>query len=724
MLSSSQAPIAVFCSYAHKDKALLNQLHIHLATLKSQKLITTWHDRQILPGSDWSRDIDDHLEQSALILLLISPDFLASRYCYEIEMQRALKRHEADEARVVPIILRPCDWQHTPIARLQCLPQDGKPITEQHNQDRAWTDITAGLRRVIEDLQLLPAIARQSDLPSIWNVPYSRNPFFLGRDAVLAQLHSQLQSGQPAALSQVQGISGLGGIGKTQLAVHYAYRYHQDYKAVLWARADTRESLTTSYSDLATLLNLPERDAQEQQITVQAVKTWLQTHRDWLLILDNADDLDLLPPFLPPVSSGHILITTRARAMQRLAHRIDVETLPPDLGALFLLRRATLLPPAAPLEQATPEEKKQALQLTRELGGLPLALDQAGAYLEATGTSLQQYQQIYQRHRQELLKEHRSLVVDHPEPVATTWSLSFQRVAERSAAAADLLRLCAFLSPDAIPEELLTEGAKELGEPLASAVNDPFLFNQAIEALRAYSLLDRDPRTQLLSVHRLVQAVLQDQMDEPGKIQWAERAVRTVSAAFPYVEHKVWSQCERILPHALIAADLIEQCHFVFPATTHLLNQTGAYLYARGLYREAGPLLKRALKIFEEQLGGEHPDTALSLNNLAALYDAQGKYGEAEPLYKRALKIREEQLGGEHPDTAQSLNNLAVLYKAQGKYGEAEPLYKRALSILEQRLGRGHPNTVMVRRNYAFLLRKLGRDEEADALEGDGPPLQ
>ena len=471
--------------------------------------------------------------------------------------------------------------------------------------------------------------------------------------------------------------------------------------------------------------------------------------------------------------------------MQRLAQRIEVETLPPQQGALFLLHRATLLPPDAPFEKAKPEEQTLALQLTEKLGGLPLALDQAGAYLEATGTSLQAYQQLYQQRGLELFKDRRSHLSDHPEPVATTWSLSFQRVEERNPAAADLLRLCAFLAPDAIPEEIITEGVKgpmpprlpllqqwlgwfskrkesiPVGSALSSLAADPQMLNQAIEALRAYSLLDRDPSGRQLSVHRLVQAVVKDQMNASTAKRWAKRTVQVVSAAFPFGEHETWPQCERLLPHALIATDLIEHYQFVFPVVVSLLNLTGSYLQDRARYGEAEPLYKRALEISEEhlgekhyntasilnnladlyyiqgkyveaerlrkqvlqideeQLGAEHPDTAGSLNNLGALYRVQGKYGEAEPLLQRALKISEEQLGGEHPDTARSLNNLAGLYCAQGRYGEAEPLYKRALAIWKRQLGESHPNTRIARGNYAGLLRAMGRDEEAATSENE-----
>jgi len=301
--------VEVFCCYSRADERWLQKLENHLSPLKRQGLISLWYDRLISPGSNWAETIDTHLETASVILLLISSDFLASDYCYSVEMQRALEREKAGEARVVPILVRPVDWNGTPFAYLQVLPTDAKPIASWWDKDRVLGDVAAGIRRVIEEVPMLTASAPRAALPPIWNVPYPRNPFFQGREAELTLVHTHLHAGQATSHAQPQAISGLGGIGKTQLALEYAYRYSRDYQTVLWVHAESTEALVSSYVAIAELLRLPEREAKEQDLIVQAVKKWLQTHRDWLLILDNADELTLLADFLPSAPGGHLLLT-------------------------------------------------------------------------------------------------------------------------------------------------------------------------------------------------------------------------------------------------------------------------------------------------------------------------------------------------------------------------------------------------------------------------------
>jgi tetratricopeptide (TPR) repeat protein len=551
---------------------------------------------------------------------------------------------------------------------------------------------------------------------SIWNVPYLRNDYFTGRQEILEQLHTRFKANNATALSQRHAMSGLGGIGKTQTAVEYAYRYHDEYQAVLWARAESHEALTSSFVEIAALLDLPQKDEQDQTITVQAVKRWLQDNKGWLLILDNADEPKVVREFLPTKFDGHILLTTRAQALGGLAQRIEVDTFTPELGALFLLRRATLIDSDGALELATPEDREVATKISEELGGLPLALDQAGAYIEETSCSLADYLDLYRTRRAEMLKERGGLTGDHPESVATTWSLSFQRVEEKNAAAADLLRLCAFLAPDATPEEIITAGAEHLGPVLQATANDSMALNKAIAALGTYSLIRRDPAEKTLSIHRLVQAVLRDAMADDETKLWAERTVLAVSKACPSVEFETRPQWEQFLPHALACADLVERGDLMLVEAAFLLKQIGSYLKDRARYTEAEPLYARALAIREQQLGSDHPNTATILNNLAGLYCNQGKYEQAEPLYIRALAITEQQLGSDHPDTASTLNNLAELYRNQGKYEQAEPLFLRAFKISEQQLGIEHLKTAISLSNLAVLYYTQGKYEQAEPL--------
>jgi hypothetical protein len=596
--------IEVFYAYAPEDHSWVQELEKHLSLLQRQGIISTWHPRLIAAGSDWQHVIDDHFYKASLILLLISPDFLASNYCYGHEMQQALKRESEKGVCVIPILLRPVDWKNAPFAHLRPLPPDATFLTESPNLDRAFAEIAAGIRRTIEDLSLLATSLARTDFPGIWNVPFPRNIFFIGREDLLSQLHDQLLQARTAALSQA--ISGLGGVGKTQLAVEYAYRFHLDYQAVLWAHAESPETLISSYTEIATLLNLPVKDAQEQNVIIQAVKTWLQNHRDWLLILDNADELDILSAFLPPRLGGHVIITTRAAAPGRFARRLLVEIFSQQQGALFLLRRAGLIPLDADASQASPQDRELTNQITQEVGGLPLALDQIGAYLETTGSGLATYWQQYQQHRVDLLKEYRGTLVDHP-PVATTWSLSFARVEERDPAAADLLRLCAFLAPDAIGEDMLMQGADALPPALSATIKDGYLLDLAIETLRAYSLIARDTQAKALAVHRLVQTVVRDSLPAETQKQWMLHVVALVNQAFPdAADFTNWPQCERCLPHALICAQWIQQEHIETPAAMRLLNLLGSYLTDRGHYREAEPFLQQALSIREQQLGPEH----------------------------------------------------------------------------------------------------------------------
>ncbi|HXR65813.1 MAG TPA: toll/interleukin-1 receptor domain-containing protein [Ktedonobacteraceae bacterium] len=336
--------IEIFCAYAQKDEPLQQELKTHLSNLQDEGYPLFWYDRPLARGVDWAQEIDQHINSAKMILLLISADFLATRYSRGSEMARAWERHTAGEVRIIPIILRAASWRNEPFARVQVLPSNAKPITSWRNQDEVFEDIAAALRHVLAASASRPtgslSTSYSPELHRVWNVPFAPNSLVTAHEKQLAQIFAHL------ILNQCVAISGSGSSIRARLAVDYACRYRHEYSAVLWVCADTQETLQSSYRKLATLLKLRERDAKEQTVIVQAVRAWLEARKKWLLILDNLDDPAVLfpademgqqcqsSPFLPTVFDGHLLITTRASDLSShrlgMVHSLAIITLTPE----------------------------------------------------------------------------------------------------------------------------------------------------------------------------------------------------------------------------------------------------------------------------------------------------------------------------------------------------------------------------------------------------------
>ncbi len=598
---------------------------------------------------------------------------------------------------------------------------------------------------------------RKGEIP-FWSVPFRRNMFFTGREELLQQLHTRLSSQKRAALIPPQSISGLGGVGKTQTALEYAYQYRHEYHTVAWIRADSPEVLMSDFAALADLLNLPERDQPDQQCSVQAVKRWLSAMTRWLLIFDNTDELNYLYDFLPTSSRGHMIFTTRTQMTGTLAETLAVETWDAQEGASFLLRRAKIIAMDTPAGDIIEADRQLAIDISEILGGLPLALDQAGAYIEETGCGLLNYLDVFQSHQQELLNWRGDLAVYHPQSVMTTWSLLFEKLSQTNPVAVELLSLFALLDPDAIPEELFTQETAGPGAPLASFAGNHLQLDRAIKELRKFSLVSRQPETNMLTIHRLVQAVLLDRMDDDTQRLCSERIVLAVNQMFAEASFETRAVCERFLAQAQRCARLIERWDMRFPEVTQLLHRLGSYLVLRsqitqaehilklaltiraetlepthqliaesltdlGLlyfylakYEQAEPLMRRALTIRERALGLEDPQVAESLDNLALIYSVQKKYAEAEPLYLQALQLRKQILGNEHAKVSETLSNLGMLYFKQEKFVKAKSLFHRALTIREKNLGSDHPFVGVVLLNLAGAKRELKKYDQAEAL--------
>jgi tetratricopeptide (TPR) repeat protein/transcriptional regulator with XRE-family HTH domain len=561
---------------------------------------------------------------------------------------------------------------------------------------------------------LFEALYGTASMLPLHNLP-EHNPYFTGREQVLHNLHTQLTAKTSVALVQTQAISGLGGIGKTQVALEYAYRFRKHYQDILWAQAETRETLISSYITFAKYLRLRECEEQEYQKVITAVKRWFREHKGWLLILDNIEDLGLMREFLPPPRQGAVLLTTRRAETAPLAQTLLLDVLPEEEGMLFLLRRASILGREETLETVSSSQREIARVLVRAVGGLPLALDQAGAYLAETRCSLAHYLDLFQNTQLALLQRRGTLSIDHPHSVATTFALVFEQVQQKSEDAIQLLICCSFLAPDDIPLELFSQRITPQKTELEQVRGEPLLLDQMIEILRTFSLVRRDGEGHTLSIHRLVQTVLKEQLPEEKQRNWAEYVVRSVNELFPEVNMlKTWNVCQRLLPHALVCMTWIDHWHIETAEVSRLLYQVGAYLEVTGNYTLAEQFLQRAYEMRVHLLGTQHVDTLATLNTLGELYLASGKYGQAELLFQQVLSLRENTLGAEHLDVASSLNNLAGLYDTQSDFVKAEPLYKRALAIREAVLGREHPVVATSLNNLGALYYQQGKYSETE----------
>jgi tetratricopeptide (TPR) repeat protein/transcriptional regulator with XRE-family HTH domain len=551
-----------------------------------------------------------------------------------------------------------------------------------------------------------------------WHIPFPRNPLFTGREEILKTLHTQLDADQAVALIQSSALHGLGGVGKTQIALEYAYRYALEYSAIFWIGAETMENVTSSLLHMAEVLQLPERDEKDQQRVIAAVYHWLTTHNQWLLIWDNLEDLKLLHRFLPPARQGAILITTRNPALGTLAVGMDLLPMGLEEGMLLVLRRAKVLERAATRGQLrqfarySPTDYAAAEELVTVMGGLPLALDQAGAYIEETGCSLAAYLQRYRQQQAHLLARRGTPGGNHPESVTTTFRLSQERVEREQRAAADLLRVCALLQAEAIPEELFVIGAPHLGPELEALAADPAQFDQTIAVVRRLSLVQRQAETQTLSVHRLVQAVLREQMSEPEQATWLRRVMAALNAAFSEGAYEAW---ERFLPHVLTVVSAIPD-DAGSRELAQVLRKVAEYLCHHARYAQAEALYQRAVRIAEQVWGPEHFEIASTLCGLACLFYEQGKYQQVEALYQRAVQIQEQVLGLAHPDVAFPLHGLGLLYWKEGKYEQAERMYQRALQIREQARGEEHPDLAPTLNGLAILSHERGQYEQAEHL--------
>jgi tetratricopeptide (TPR) repeat protein len=481
--------------------------------------------------------------------------------------------------------------------------------------------------------------------------------------------------------------------------------------------ADSPEALRSGLASLAgpRILALPEYQAGAEAETVEAVLRWLREHSRWLLILDNVDTEEAVwavREILPQLQSGHILITSRWTEWSAGIQEQPLGVLSREEAAQFLLQRTQRKRTSAP------DDAEQAGRLADILGGLPLALEQAAAYIRRHQTTFARYLEDWEREREKVLEWHDRTVMDYPASVAATWQTTFRQLSPKAAA---LLRLTAFLAPEPIPEAMFEEGEGIVEEASAALIEetDQLAIERTVRdvlaELAAYSMVTRS--TGNFTVHRVVQEVLRTRIPGDRRREWIERSVRLVNAYAPFDADDVrtWPVWDLLRPHALRIVKEADDVGIPYP-TASLMGQLALLLFEKSLYAEAEPLMQRALQVGEDTLGPNHPAVAIRLNNLASLLQAANRLSEAEPLMRRVVEFFEINLGPNHHNLATALNNLAQLLQATNRLSEAEPLMWRALQIDEGSFGPQHPKVAIRLSNLAALLYATNRLSEAEPL--------
>jgi len=459
---------------------------------------------------------------------------------------------------------------------------------------------------------------------------------------------------------------------------------------------------------MAGLLGLPQASPENPDAGVHAVLKWLVSEPDYLLVIDNVDAPDDVKDLLPSEPSGHVLLTSRVQYLEGIGifNPVPLDELSTDDAVAFLIKRCT------PDEGLTlgDAERMSAVELATELGCLPLALEQAGAYVRVNEMMFADYLAEYRTLRLKLLDEQSPTAGAYQDSVRTTWQKSFDKVREMSQASADLLTACAFLASDKIPFEFVTGGSEKLGENVARAIaeaSSPMLgLNRLLKPLKAYSLIKRDSGTRTFDVHRMVQAVVREALSEQERVEWLDRSLEALVVVYPGQGVPEWTRCERFVVHWLTSTEIVEGKSLQSAAS--VLNQMSIYFQEHADYALAEYAQESSLSIRERVLGADHLDVASSLNNLAVLYKEMGRYADALPLYERSLSIRERVLGVDHCDVATTLNNLAELYRTMGWRADALELHARALSIRERVLGVDHPHVATSLNNLAALYKEMG----------------
>jgi hypothetical protein len=544
------------------------------------------------------------------------------------------------------------------------------------------------LSRLTESRPRLPG-----KMPRIWNIP-ARNAGFTGRDRLLVALRDRLLAGDKAV---VQALHGMGGVGKTQLAVEYAYRFAETYDLVWWVNSEQGGLIGDQLAALGLALGCIDAGA-GMEVVQTVVLAELRDRGGWLLVFDNAETPADVTPWLPG-GSGHVLITTRERGWDEVAAPVEVDVLARAESVAIMRNRVTGLADG------------DADRLAAELGDLPLAIAQAAGFMAETGMAAEEYLELLQTRAGQLLAQ--GLPRSYSRSLAAATRLIADRLIDEDPATAELASLCAFLAPEPIPTDLFTGAASTLPSDLAARAADPLAWRQTLARLARQSLARIDQRG--VQMHRLTQAILRDRLTPEQAATTSLYAEAMLAANNPGspLDPATWVRWARLVPH-LLAAKLADTDSL---ALRQLACDACTYLMTRGDTRTAHDLASDLRQHWRDRLGDDHEDTWAAARSLAWAFVAMGRYAEACGLDQDTLDRRRRILGQDHPDTLYSAASLAADLGHLGRRAEARSLAQDTLDRSRRVLGENHLGTLYAANILAANLLELGEVEAARDLD-------
>ncbi|KAJ4267004.1 hypothetical protein NW762_003102 [Fusarium torreyae] len=548
-------------------------------------------------------------------------------------------------------------------------------------------------------------------------IPFQRDCAFVGREDIIASIF-EIHKAAANNHNRV-ALTGLGGVGKSQIAIEFAYRIRESASQtwVFWVHAANAARFEQAYRDIANKADISGREDPKVDI-LKLVYNWLCDERNgqWLMVLDNADDDESffdharpLESFVAQPPNGSILITSRNRtAASNLlgphGRAIEVEPMKQEDALALLSTRVPLMD----------SNNVDAKALVQALEGIPLAITHAAAYIKARApiTTIFDYLELFRESEANQLRLlgkgglqdlRRDNSIRHA--VIATWQISFTQIQKTKPSAADLLALMSMFDRQGIPISLLRNDSSQLD------------FHDALEPLLSFSLVRPDVVRQSFEMHRLVQLSMRRWLEIDKRLnQWAKESRNVLNANFPSGDYETWADCQILFPHAVETINHTTNDDEDELKLADIASKMGLFVYLRGKYEEAEEMHQRALEIREMALGTEHPSTLTSMANLASTYRDRGRWEEAEELQSDVTEISKRVLGEEHPDTLTSMGNLALTYLDQGRLNEAEELQSDVMEISKRVLGEEHPYTLTRVANVALTYLNQGRWREAEEL--------